>query len=228
MSRPPLFIHIPRTGGQAIVKSNLAMPVSLKYISKRMLDIEHMDPNYLTEIKPLPPFFKYLPYSYLDTSYLSRFSSIFTVVRNPWSRVVSLYFYADKIKSLGIKDARYSKDKISFEEFLEARNLFKMTPGFYRSHPYDQWATQLDWIVSGKNRKISIDALRYEHLEEDLSSYLGKKVEVPVVNKGIYEEDYRYYYNDDTAKIVQDWFKVDIDRWGFTFDGTATKNFWAI
>lgn len=227
MSRPPLFIHIPKTAGQAIVQSNLALPVTLKYINNRMKSIEEMDPDYVTEINPLPPFFKHLPYSYLDKSLLTRFPSTFTVIRNPWSRVVSLYHYADKIRPLLDKAPWYNQEKISFKEFIERRMIFRMTPNFYRKHPYDQWACQMDWIIEGKNRKFAVDVLRYENLESDISDYLGKKVEVPLVNKGIYENDYRSYYDDDTARSVQEWFKVDIDRWGFTFDGSATRNYWA-
>ena len=227
MSRPPLFIHIPKTAGQAIVQSNLALPVTLKYINNKMKSIEEMDPNYVMQITPLPPFFKHLPYSYLERSMLTPFPSVFTVVRNPWSRMVSLYNYADAIRPLLQKDPWYNQDKISFKEFLDRRLKFRMTPGFYRAHPYDQWACQMDWIVEGKNRSFRPDVLRYEHLQEDLSSYLNKKVDLPVVNNGVYKDDYMSYYNDETRKIVADWFKVDIDRWGFTFESSATKNYWA-
>lgn len=226
MSRPPLFIHIPKTAGKAIVQSNLALPVNLRYISKKMKSIEEMDPNYVMQINPLPPFFKHLPYSYLDKSLLTRFPSTFTVVRNPWSRVVSLYNYADKIRPLLKNDPWYNQEKISFREFLDRRLKFKMTPGFYRAHPYDQWACQMDWIVEGNNRSFKVDVLRFEHLNEDLSSYLDKEVNLSVVNKGIYEDDYRSYYDNETRNIVADWFKVDIDRWGFTFEGAAKKNYW--
>lgn len=226
MSRPPLLIHIPKTAGQAIVQSNLALPVSIRYINSRMKSIEDMDPNYVMEIQPLPPFFKHLPYSYLDKSMLTRFDSVFTVVRNPWSRMVSLYNYADKIRPM-IKDPWFKQDKISFEEFLDRRLKFKMTPGFYRSWPYDQWGCQMDWVIEGKSRSYKPDVLRYENLQKDISDYLQKKVEIPMVNKGIYEDDYRSYYNSETHDVIADWFKVDIDRWGFTFDSGARKNYWS-
>ena len=38
--------------------------------------------------------------------------------------------------------------------------------------------------------------------------------------------DYRDFYNDTTKQIVSDWFKEDIDFFGFTFEGSATKNIW--
>lgn len=226
MSRPPLLIHIPKTAGQAIVQSNLALPVNLKYINSRMRSIEEMDPNRIMEIQsPPPPFFKHIPYSYLDKSMLTRFDSVFTVVRNPWARMVSLYNYADKIRT-EVKDEWFKQDHISFEEFLNRRLTFRMGPGFYRAWPYDQWASQSDWIIDGKNYAYKADVLRYEHLQEDLTNYLDKKVELPVVNKGIYENDYRSYYNEETYNAIADWFKVDIDRWGFTFESGATKNYW--
>lgn len=218
--RPPLFIHIPKTAGQAIARSNLVTPVTINYMCDKIKAIESMDPNHILDIRPIAPVFKHLPYSYIDKSVLSRFDSIITVVRNPWSRAISLYNYVDSIKHITQKDPWYHQDKITFEEFLDRRFKFKMTPSFYRSHPYDQWACQMDWI---NDKKVHV--IRYEHLEDDLSTYFNKKVEIPVFNKGIYKNDYRSYYNDETAQIIADWYRIDINHWGFTFDSGATKNY---
>lgn len=213
MSRPPLFIHIPKTAGQAVVTLDEVTKVNHSFMNK---DVESVDPT-----PRLDPFFKHIPYSYLSKERLSEFDKVFTVIRNPWSRAVSLYYYADKIRPQpGLE--WFNQPKISFEEFLDRRNRFEKTTSFYRLHPYDQWSFQSDWISQEDN----IDILTFENLEEDLSFYLGKKISLDIVNKGVYDQDYRYYYNDDTAKIIYDWFKVDIDRWGFTFDSPATKNYW--
>ena len=45
---------------------------------------------------------------------------------------------------------------------------------------------------------------------------------VTALNKGTYQD----IYNDKTIQIIADWYKVDIDYWGFDFDSSAQKNYW--
>ncbi len=209
----PLFIHIPKNAGTAINRSGLAVPVVYDYISDFHKKIEES-----SEIIHFS-MYKHLPYSYINPNILRQFSKRFAVVRNPWSRVVSIYNYADKISSHPLYPKIYNK--ITFKQFLDRRNTWSINPFFYRQLPYDLWANQSLWQVGD-----AIDILRYENLNDDLSNYLEKDVELPIVNKGIYSDDYRYYYDEESYKAVFDWYKEDIDRWGFTFDSGATRNYW--
>ena len=43
------------------------------------------------------------------------------------------------------------------------------------------------------------------------------------LNKGTYKD----LYNEKTIQIVADWYKDDIETWGFDFDTGATKNYWS-
>lgn len=43
------------------------------------------------------------------------------------------------------------------------------------------------------------------------------------LNQGIYQD----IYTKETIQIVADWYKEDIDFFGFDFDGAATKNTWS-
>ena len=38
------------------------------------------------------------------------------------------------------------------------------------------------------------------------------------------KRDYKDYYTDKTIQIVADWYAADIDRFGFDFDTSATRN----
>ena len=40
------------------------------------------------------------------------------------------------------------------------------------------------------------------------------------------KENYKDLYNPVTIQIIADWYKKDIDHWGFDFDTSATKNYW--
>ena len=42
------------------------------------------------------------------------------------------------------------------------------------------------------------------------------------LNKGKYQD----VYNKKTIQIVADWYKKDIDYWGYDFDSGPTKNYW--
>ena len=46
---------------------------------------------------------------------------------------------------------------------------------------------------------------------------------VTAVNKGTYQD----VYTDKTIQIVADWYKADIDMFGYDFDTGAQKNMWA-
>jgi hypothetical protein len=43
---------------------------------------------------------------------------------------------------------------------------------------------------------------------------------------GYKQSTYTDYYNDKTIQIVADWYKKDIDYWGFDFDSAAQRNYW--
>jgi hypothetical protein len=48
-------------------------------------------------------------------------------------------------------------------------------------------------------------------------------------SRNVAESDYSYkdLYTDKTIQIIADWYKKDIDHWGYDFDSSATKNYWA-
>lgn len=210
----PLFIHIPKNAGTSINQSGLVVPVTYEFISEKQKTLEESSGlTYQTIYKHLPP-------SFIDSKILNQFNKKFAIVRNPWSKVVSMYNYMDKLRARLPSDHPSNYKKISFQEFLERRHNWVMSPFFYREFPYDHWARQSFWLAEG------LDILRYENLNCDLSNYLGERIFLPHINVGTYSEDYRNYYDEESYKAVFDWYKEDIDRWGFTFDSGATRNYW--
>lgn len=228
MSRAPLFIHIPKTAGTSITEANIIIQTSARGLKSDIDKQIQMDPRspYKLHMWLGKRTEKHIPYSYLDREYINRFDRVFTVVRNPWARLVSFYNYWDLcLEHPSIEDIKntwYYQDKITWEEYLERMDHFMMTPNFYWQHPYDNWASQSDWLPI----KHRVDVLRFENLQEDLNNYLGKKVDLPIVNKSKVV-DYRSYYNEEQKQKVAKWFKVDIERWGFDFESGATKNYWS-
>lgn len=210
----PLFIHITKNAGTAINQSGLAVPVTYANISEKHKKIdESIGVGY-------PYTYKHLPLSYLDEGFASQFDRKFAIIRNPWARTVSMYNYADKLRDRLSIDHPENYPKVTFKEFLKRRHNWIMSPSFYREFPYNHWGRQILWLSEG------LDIIRYEHLNDDLSEYLRKNVSVPLINRGTYNDDYRSYYDDESYHAVLDWYAEDIERWGFTFESSATKNYW--
>jgi hypothetical protein len=71
--------------------------------------------------------------------------------------------------------------------------------------------------------------MRFEHLNEDLENYFGvdemsRARNVTDLNKGTYRD----IYTPETIQIVADWYKADIDLFGYDFDTGAQRNYWNV
>ena len=74
---------------------------------------------------------------------------------------------------------------------------------------------------------IMCDTTRDENSYQEMCEYfriplMSGARNVTALNKGTYRD----IYNDKTIQIVADWYKKDIDTFGFDFDTAATKNIW--
>jgi hypothetical protein len=135
----------------------------------------------------------------------------FTVIRNPWDKVVSHYHYRVKTNQtdLGVNPVEFTK-------------WVKLTYGDKNAFYYDNpkmFMPQVDWIAD-KNAKILVDKIIYfENLESDFNvvlQKLGRTITLPHVKKsnhGIYRE----YYDPETIEIVNNWFGRDIEIFGYHF-----------
>lgn len=222
MSRT-LFIHIPRTAGTSIQSSGIAAStrnIGLKADIQKQMSMDPRGPHTIGN-SPSNRLQKHIPYNYLSREYLNRFDRLFSVVRNPWARVVSFYNYGNMMAEVNtFKDTWYHQNALSFDHFLNKMDEFIMTPSYYWNHPYNQWAMQMDWINLNK-----VDVLRYENLSSDLNLYFNKSINLPFVNQSP-SVDYKSYFNEKQKQKIADWFKVDIEHWGFDFETGATKNYW--
>ena len=133
----------------------------------------------------------------------------FTVVRNPWDRVVSAYHYLFYTKKETIFQSYIDKGIPSFEKFI--KNLGTVTT---EKVWFNGLNSQCDWIRSG----VDI-ILRFENLEEDfkqIQKITNDFRPLPHLNKSEHRQ-YREYFTDETREIVEQAFKEDIDRFGYEF-----------
>lgn len=162
----------------------------------------------------LPFMTKHMPSSYLHRELRSHRKV--AVVRNPWSRLVSLYEYAEHLRENGVGEYSeyFKRDKISWDEFIDRIDVYTHSSNFYCNHPYDYFGSQTDWLTP------EVKILRYEHLAEDYEEWCGEPL-VCYDKKGKYTKDYRDYYSIDQIEKVRDWFRVDIQKFGWGFETTA-------
>ena len=217
-----IFVHIPKNGGTSlrhrtspvqgrIIQSHQTTTVDIPFteLERKQLTITGDHPGYYhrrwRDFKPK----------------IIKNHQAFAIIRNPWSRLVSRYTFAMKKKPLPVRP-----DNQSFEEFLEERNTWGNVPYLW-CRAVRGWYQQLEYVTD-TNGNIQCDILRFEHLNEDVTKYFGLNTEVPVINSSDNKKPYQDYYTETTQQLVADWYAQDIDFFGFTFNGSATKHIWNI
>lgn len=191
-----VFIHINKTGGSSLRKY-FGLPPEASWIKKYR---KHY---------PYKQLLKLIPKPFIDTAITAAF------VRNPWDRLVSLYYYRKKR--------------------LDKGEPIKNTPQ-YIYNDFDSWlaymiendllsqyhtGSQLRW-VQDKQRQVKVDFIgRFERLSEDaadLAEQLG--ITAPPLahlNNSAGRGHYRNYYNSTTAEQIATIFAYDIAQFGYVY-----------
>ena len=142
---------------------------------------------------------------------LSRFEGYFKFgfVRNPWDRVVSLY--------LRREGDQVHRSK-SFEEFVKTIRYSSATC----LHPSPH-VNQLDWLVDPSGRVVVDYIGRFETLQQDwnnICATLGiASRDLPVKKQNhVARDHYSKFYTRETADLIADRFRADIDFFGYEFE----------
>jgi len=192
------FIHIPKNGGRAVRLALTLKKVALELpLHTRYVDLE---PNGSRRY--------------------------FCVVRNPWSRTASRFLHTkNNALEWPVDDPRRRYiERVSFEEYVRERRVFSIPGSPDRLWPLSLWIDQVDWITDRTGHVVG-DCLRLEALDEELSTYLGRRIRVgrsDATRSRPY--DYRAMYSERTIQLVADAFVRDIKHFGFDFEGAATRN----
>ncbi len=165
------------------------------------------------------------PWSYFMENFPDEWGNYtkFTVVRNPWDRVVSAYCYAKMEDSYW-----HSKDKgrhpdyellknRSFEEcckiLLEERDALK----------HESWHAQYLWVISSQNGRATCMVDHVLHCENlsgefaDLCRTLSiDSAALPHINTSK-RKHYKKYYNPRTRKIIARIYAADIQLFQYSY-----------
>jgi chondroitin 4-sulfotransferase 11 len=182
---PFVFIHINKTAGTSIGKA-IGLPVKHHQTAREVIAMVGKDK--------------------WDKAYK------FTLVRNPWDKVVSHYEYRLKRNKTEV-----ASRNISFPEWVKKTYGQDKDP-FYYNNP-KSFQPQVEWLKDDED-KISVDFVgKFESINEDfnqIKSVIGLDAELPHLNASK-RAGYQTYYDDETREIVAHWFREDIEVFGYHF-----------
>ena len=193
-----LFIHIPKTGG-SVIENQLKniYEESLFGINRTLLD---------------PPYNKiYFQHYYYTTLYQFKNKlninfdniKIFSVVRNPYDRVISDLFWWGKIKKYFTKEQVYNviKNQYLYKDNLDNHNM-----------------PQYKFITDDNCELIkSIKLFKTETLNEsndELNNFLGFNINI---KKKYVNKDYSKYLNKESISLINNFYKKDFELFNYKF-----------
>lgn len=208
LNRKFLFVHINKSGGGVItnhMRDNGNTTITGKHRSlTQMLQIAKQ--NYGIKSEDL---------------------YIFTIVRNPWERMLSMYLF-------------YHPNNYNSPEFFSGKaeidndfnNWIKWiySPEFNitRKHGVINirkfcFSNQLNWISNSKGEMYpDVKIIRFENIKNELRDLFKNVMKLEKINLDTKihptkHKHYSEYYNDETRQLVADNYSKDIEYFNYTF-----------
>ncbi|MFW6130169.1 MAG: sulfotransferase family 2 domain-containing protein [Atribacterota bacterium] len=183
-----IFIHINRTGGSSI-DSILSSFFNID-IFKR-----HQSVQEIIERMGISDYRKFYT---------------FTIVRNPWDRLVSKYLWS-------LQCTKTLNNKTTFKYYVNNISFFRKKE---RRKRFDAFWDQLSWITH-KDEIVVNDVFRFENFRSNAKKIFNKigvkKYHIPHKKK-TNRKHYSLYYNDDIKKKVSELYRRDIDYFDYQFE----------
>ncbi|WP_319530304.1 sulfotransferase family 2 domain-containing protein [uncultured Cohaesibacter sp.] len=215
-----VFIHLPKTGGEAIA-------TALTSIGE-----ENKNQILLPEEMKLP---KHQTLSEFQNSHNPKGKWVaLAVVRNPYDRLVSFYYHLKRWQY----DPRYNNSlprpqiAAAFASYYDFKDWcsFVLKPDFpsleasRKVAPIDHFKPMNDYLIAKDSFKTQLEIIRFENLEADFGEFCNKfdiKAHPLVkVNASRREpqESFMSMYDDATLELVSSHYRVDFDRFGYDID----------
>lgn len=207
-----IFVHIPKTGGTSMalalearaMKDDMMLGDTPKAKNRR---------HKLKDVKTAGRLWKHSTLADIDgligPDALSGYFC-FTLVRNPWDRVVSYYHWL-QVQTFQHPAVALAQS-VSFEAFVcHPETIASLKHGNARSY-----------LTDSTGRAHEGAYIRIEHLQQDLApleDHLGFKLEIPWVNRSSRATDWRQYYTQKASESVFEACNEDAIRFKYTLDG---------
>jgi len=198
-----IFIHIPKCGGTSLENiiwpeprktSDLWMGFISKYQNKYQTGgLQHLTGNLIRrEIgsEKFEAFYK------------------FTIVRNPWDKAISQFFYMQHRPDL--------RDFIGMKEDDPFKRYLQLTAG--KLHV--QWEKQVRFFLDDNGEMLVNYLGHLECFEKDATTildHLNIRASIPHVN-ATQHRHFTEYYDKESQEMVADHYREDIQILGYSFD----------
>jgi len=184
-----IFVHIQKSGGSSIINFFNAG----KNHNKIFKDLEILKEENLKINK----FFK------------------FTVIRNPWDRIVSFFHYhKEKLKNKNFPTRTW--------EYIQNLNFSQ----FIRSQQFQSWAKRnnITNYITLNNIPYIDYYINFDNLQKDfelVKKITGINKNLLHINKSKHEKYEKYYKNKKNKEIISDLFEKEINFFNFKFGSPA-------
>lgn len=211
-----IFVHIPKTGGTAMslalearaMRDDILIGDTPKARARR---------RRLQGVNSAGRLWKHSTLSdiqgLISSEEIARYF-VFTLVRNPWDRVVSYYHWL-QVQRFDHPAVALAQS-LSFSAFLSAPQI---------AAALTRWPYNAYLRGPGGRERCNL-FIRLEHLEQDLpplSTHLGFSLgPLKRVNASARARDWRIYYRDQDAEVVARLCAADIRRFSYRFDGDSS------
>jgi hypothetical protein len=192
-----LFIHIPKTGGRNVEKN-----LKSKYKEELYGGLCKNVPSPYNKITPQHQLYTTL-YKYKDKLNINfKDLKIFTIVRNPYDRIMSDLFYLSLINHNSTKDDVYNIIKHDY--------LYKTRD----NHTLEQYK-----FITNENSELipNIKIFKTENFNEinkELNEYLD--VDINIEKKNV-NKDYTKYLNNESIYLINKIYKKDFELFNYNF-----------
>ena len=188
-----IFIHIPKTAGQSIYQAcGIEQSLSNLCGSDGAFEYSHFTGIEIRDKLGLDIF----------TTHFK-----FTVVRNPFDRLVVEYFYRRLAKDTRLIDSQ----KLGFRAFVSA--LADLDLYSFSQPERAFFIPQVDFVYDEHGVNMANQLFRFEALWE-LEEFLGTKL--PHANRSEHRP-YREYYDSQTREAAEKIYAADLEAFGYDF-----------
>ena len=135
----------------------------------------------------------------------------FTVIRNPYDKMVSWYFYIKENSLKGAPAYPLPETRIDFKAWVkEPSSFWYASPSllhFFFDPPHFL-DPQHAWVDN------TVEIIKFENLNNELSEFFGEKIDLPITNKSDHNH-FSNYYDEESSNIIYDRYKEDFKKYNY-------------